>query len=109
MKKLYALVLLLCATSAFGYPIDVSVVTRGLDISAESIEQRGATIIHLRNHEPVAVRCDVLFNAGVESRRRQAVIPAGDGQTLQYSPRREVVRMRVRVECEPTGEDGESE
>lgn len=104
MKKLYALVLSLGPAVAFAYPIDVDVVTRGLDISFESIEQRGATVLHLRNHEPVTVHCSVLFNAGVESRRRQAVIAAGDGQTLQFTPRREVVRMRVRVECEPKEE-----
>ena len=104
MKRLIAPLLVLSPLVAFAYPIDVSVVSQGLDVSAESVEQDGSTIIHLINHEPVELRCSVNFNAGVESRRRNAIIGPGKGQTMQFSPRREVVRMRVRVECSPTSE-----
>jgi hypothetical protein len=105
MKRLIAPLLALAPLAANAYPIDVDVVSEGLDVSVESVEQDGSTIIHLINHEPVALRCSANFNAGVESRRRTAIIGPGKGQTLKFSPRREVVRMRVRVECSTTAED----
>ena len=108
MKKLLAWLPLLFTGVAFAYPIDVNIVTRGLDVTAESIEQRGTTIIHLENHEPKKLRCELFFNAGAESRRRNAILEPGGGQTVQFSPLREVVRMRVRIECEEIGEAGEA-
>ena len=105
MKRLIAPLLVLAPFAASAYPIDVSFVSQGLDVSVESVEQSGSTIIHLINHESKELRCSANFNAGVESRRRSAVLGPGQGQTLQFSPRREVVRMRVTVECIPTSED----
>jgi hypothetical protein len=105
MKKLIASLLVLAPLMAVAYPIDVTIVSKGLDVSAESVMQDGSTILHLVNHEQEELRCSVNFNAGVESRRRTAILGPGASQTLQFSPRREVVRMRVRVDCSPTAED----
>jgi hypothetical protein len=105
MKKLIGPLLVMAPLAASAYPIDVTVVSKGLDVSVESVEQSGSTIIHLLNHEPVELRCSANFNAGVESRRRTTIIGPGKGQTLQFAPRREVVRMRVRIECSPTAEE----
>jgi hypothetical protein len=95
--------------TALAYPIDVDVVTRGLDVTADSIQQGNGTVVHVTNHEAVALRCEVLFNAGAESRRRIALLDAGGRQTLRYDPLREVVRMRVRIECRPADEEGEDD
>jgi hypothetical protein len=105
MKRLIAALLVLAPLEAHAYPIDVSVSSKGLDVSVESVEQDGSTILHLMNHEPEELRCTANFNAGVESRRRTAIIGPGKGQTLKFTPRREVVRMRVQVECSPTEAD----
>lgn len=93
--------------SALAYPIEVDIVTRGLDVDAESVQQGNGTILHLISHESVELRCNVLFNAGAESRRRVALLDPGGRMTVRYDPLRQVVRMRVRVECEATGDDGE--
>ena len=109
MMKRYALPALMIPAVALAYPIDVRVVTRGLDVGAESIQQGNGTILHLINHESVALRCEVLFDAGAESRRRVVVLdPAGRG-TARFDPLRRPVRMRVRVDCAPSGEGEESE
>ena len=102
MKRVIALLASLAPGLALGYPVDVQVVSRGLDVSAEYVQEGQATIVRLTNHEPVEVRCSVRFNAGVETRTRRAVLSAGDAETIRHAPLSEVVRMRVRVECEPT-------
>ncbi len=108
MNKRFALPALMLPAVALAYPIDVRVVTRGLDVGAESIQQGNGTILHLLNHETVALRCEVLFDAGAESRRRVVMLdPAGRG-TVRFDPLREPVRMRVRVYCAPAeGEEDE--
>ena len=107
MKRRLVLPALMLPAAALAYPIDVRVVTRGLDVGAESIQQGNGTILNLLNHEPVALRCEVLFDAGAESRRRVVMLdPAGRG-TVRFDPLREVVRMRVRVDCAPS--EGEEE
>jgi hypothetical protein len=102
MKRRFALLALMAPALALAYPIDVRVVTRGLDVGAESIQQGNATILHLINHEPVALRCEVLFDAGAESRRRTTLLDPGGRKTVRYDPLREVVRMTVRIDCMPS-------
>jgi hypothetical protein len=100
---------LLLPLRALAYPIDVEIVTQGLDVDADSIQQGNGTVLNVINHEAVALRCDVLFNAGAESRRRVALLDPGGRTTVRYDPLRQVVRMRVRIECTPTGDDGGGE
>lgn len=99
-----AVTTLALAPAAMAYPIDVRIVTKGLDVSAESVQQGNGTVLHLVNHESVGLRCEILFDAGAESRRRDAVLDPAGRKTLRFDPLREVVRMRVRVECEAAEE-----
>lgn len=108
MNRTVAAVLAMLAPAiALAYPVEVLFTSRGLDITIQDVQQDNSTILHLTNHEPVTVRCEIEFDAGVETRRRSAIINAGAGQTMTHTPRREVVRMRVRVACEPLEDEGE--
>jgi hypothetical protein len=108
MKRiLYSALALLAPAIALAYPVEVLFTSQGLDITIQDIQQDNSTVLHLTNHEVVAVRCEIEFDAGVETRRRSAIIEAGSGETMTHTPRREVVRMRVRVECKPLEDEGE--
>lgn len=107
MNRLHAAgALILLVGTAHAYPVDINVVTRGNDVEATHVQEGQGTIIRLHNHDPVELRCAVLFDAGVENRRRTAIVPGGKSVTVAYTPRREVVRMRVRIECNPTEDEG---
>ena len=106
-RTVYAALALLAPAVALAYPVEVLFTSRGLDVTIQDVQQDNSTILHLANHEPVAVRCEVEFDAGVETRRRRAIIEAGAGETMTHTPRREVIRMRVRVNCAPLEVEGE--
>ena len=96
----------LLSAPAWGYPIDVSYESEGLDVAIEPVQLDMATVVVLRNFEPRDVRCDVVFENGPEvARRRKVTVEAGGQRTTRFQPRRRVVRMRISVNCWPADED----
>ena len=94
------LLVLSCGT-ANAYPVDVSMASGGLHVEALASQLGAATILELINGEPFAVRCDVYFRNGPERRRRKVTVEAAGRHTVRFSPTRDVVRVRVSVECWP--------
>lgn len=100
-------ILLLAWGVAGAYPVDVTTKMHGLRIDANQSQLALGTLIDLVNHEPMAVRCDVNFRNGPERRRRRVTVEAAARRTATFTPRREVVRVRVNVECWPAHQDGD--
>jgi len=98
----YVLPILMLAWGGAGaYPVDVTTEMHGLRIDANESQLALGMLIDLVNHEPMAVRCDVHFRNGPERRRRRATIEAAARRTVTFTPTRQVVRVRVSVECWP--------
>ena len=103
MYKLVAVLLLALASgSAVAYPIDLELRVDELNVSSVVHTDGRLAVIEVSNHEPNAVRCEALFRNGPErGRSRRAIIESGAALPLTWMPRREVVRLRVELRCEP--------
>lgn len=93
---------LLFSTAAHGYPIDLELRSQGLDVEALPELLGVATVVRLINHEVFPVRCDVRFNNGPEiGRVRKVTVRPGDDHIARFTPSRQVIRLKVTVECWP--------
>lgn len=100
-KRLLAVLLAMLPAMAQAFPIEVNMENHGLDIEAVPVRVAWGAVIQIRNNEPLATRCRVDFRNGPERKRRSAVIPSGESVSVQYQAQREVVRLRVTVDCLP--------
>lgn len=103
MKRLPAAALLaLLAGPAGAYPTDIEVDAGTLHVTAAVHADGRLAIVEVTNQERFAVRCHAVFRNGPEvGRGRRTIVGAGDTGTLTWSPRREVVRLRVELSCAP--------
>lgn len=100
-RFIITLVLLFTASAALAYPVELEFEPRGLDVVAEPFAQGPVALVRVTNGEDFPVICRAVFRNGPEaSRQRQAVVAPGDSATISWSPKREVVRMRVGLHCE---------
>ena len=97
---------LLAAAAAWGYPVEMLVSSKGLDVEAHHVLLHDATVVRLTNHEPDAVRCDLVFRNGPElPRRRKVTLDPGGERSVRFRPDREVIKLEVDVRCWRAGED----
>jgi hypothetical protein len=108
MYKLFiAVMAALMAGTAWGYPADLEIRPKGLNIGAIVHSDGRLAMVRITNQEATPLRCDAFFRNGPEQgRTRHAIVDSGDSATLSWMPRREVVRLRIQLNCEP--HDGES-
>lgn len=102
MKRVGVLLAMLALVSAplWAYPVEVQVNASGLDIEVQDTQLDVATVLLLRNHEQQDVRCDVEWHNGPElNRQRRVSVEAGGQRTVRFSPRRQVIRVTVIVNC----------
>lgn len=100
---------LLYAGAAQAYPIDLDLRSEGLDVEALPRQLDQATVVQLLNHEPFPVRCDVRFTNGPEiSRVRKVTVESGERHIARFLPSRQVIRLRVDVDCWPSESAGEA-
>jgi len=97
------------SAAAVAYPIDMEVKSQGLDVEALPQLLVEATVVRLVNHQAFAVRCDVHFRNGAEivRVRKVRVEPAAD-HIARFMPSRQVIRLKVVVECWPAEKEAEA-
>lgn len=104
--KLLSATLLLQAGAGSVFPIDLEVHADHLAIATQVHTDGRTAIVNVINRENFAVRCDALFRNGPEiGRVRRAIIEPGDSAPLPWTPRREVVRLRIELQCERQNPD----
>ena len=103
-KLLTGMSLALFAVAAMAFPTDLELDVGGLNVEALTHIDGRVALVRVSNHESCAVRCEAVFRNGPEiSRARRAVIDPADTAVLSWTPRREVVRLRVELSCAPDG------
>jgi hypothetical protein len=101
-RILTAALLAIMAGPAAAYPTDLEVDADSLNLTATVISDGRLAVVRVANHEGFAVRCDAVFRNGPElGRVRRAIIEPADTGALTWMPRREVVRLRVELSCQP--------
>lgn len=105
MKKLSALLLAVLPLGAFAYSIEVTEKLTDTEITYDVQEvtyNMGGLL--LRNHGPVAVRCEALFRNGPEAPRvRKVLLDPHSQKTLTAKFTREILRLRVELSCANAG------
>jgi hypothetical protein len=101
-------VLLLATGSVAAYPIDVTMLSEGLQVEAHSWQLGDGAMLEIVNGEPLAVRCDVLFRNGPERRLRKVIVEPAARQVVRFTPTRDVVRIRINIECRPAHQADEA-
>lgn len=104
-RFLLAVFLALLASAAAAFPVDLRVDAPELNVSADVHSDGRLAAVRVVNHEDFTLRCTALFRNGPEqARARHAIIPPGEGATLSWTPRRNVVRLVIELRCAPQGE-----
>ena len=99
---LWALLMVPLAAQAF--PIEIKLRSEGLDIDTIPMQVHWGAIVRVKNNELLAIRCNARFVNGPEERRRVATIPPGDIVPMRYNSQREILRLRVFLDCVPVPE-----
>jgi hypothetical protein len=93
---------LLAASSAgWAFPIDIDFRSEGLDIDIVPMQLEYGAIIKVKNNESLPVKCQARFKNGPEERRRDATIPPGEVAPMRYNAQRQILRLRVVIDCVP--------
>ena len=101
-RKLVAALLALYATTVAAFPTELEVSAGSSQVSAAAESDGRMAIVRVTNLESFAVVCSAVFRNGPETgRARPTTISPGDAGTLTWVPRRQVVRLRVELRCEP--------
>jgi hypothetical protein len=110
-KPFIAGVLALLAGTAWAFPADLEIRPKELSIGAVVHSDGRVAMVRVTNQEETALRCEAFFRNGPEQgRTRHAIVGSGDSTTLSWTPRREVVRLRIQLNCQPHegGANGEA-
>jgi hypothetical protein len=101
-RLLAAAALMLLAGSAAAFPTELTFDDGGLNVEAELISDGRLAIVRVTNGEGFALLCDAVFRNGPEvGRVRRVVVGPASVATLNWTPRRKVVRLRVEASCRP--------
>ncbi len=103
-RKFFLAVLLCAPFVAEAFPIEVKLNSAGLDIDTIPMQLDWGAIVRVKNNEELAIRCDARFVNGPDEKRRVATIPPGDIAPMRYSTQREILRLRVFLDCVPVPE-----
>lgn len=104
MKKLSCVLFALLPLGAFAaYPIDVETQLNGTEVSYTTQDISGdLAAIALVNQGRGDVRCTAVFRNGPESpRTRRVALKSGQDATLTAKFTRDIIRMRIKLECTP--------
>jgi hypothetical protein len=101
-KFLVGLFLALLAGVAWAFPVDLEVDAEGLNIGTVVHSDDKLAIVSVTNQEEFPLRCEAEFHSGPEhGRTRFAIIEPGRVASMSWAPRREVVRLRIALSCQP--------
>ncbi|MCQ4294690.1 3-phosphoglycerate kinase [Pseudomonas stutzeri] len=95
--------LLPLTANATTYPIDVDQQLNGADINVtpQAIDRDLAALLLLNYGETAAV-CTAVFQNGPEApRTRRTEVQPGERKALTSKFKRDVIRLRVKLTCEP--------
>lgn len=102
MKKICCTALLCFPLTAFAYPIEVSSVMNGAEVTYETQELAadfGA--IFLSNQGLSPARCTANFRSGPDTpKTRRTLLQPGEQLSLSARFTRDIIRLRIRLECE---------
>lgn len=104
MKRicLAALAIIPLSALAVSYPVDIQQQLNGTEVmaSASSID-RDMAALHLHNLGAVPVTCKAVFRNGPEApRTRRTTLEAGEQKALTAKFKRDVIRLRIQLDCE---------
>lgn len=104
MKKICCAVLALLPLTALAYPIEVQKSLNGAEVDIETQDigdQMGAIL--LRNGSQQPVTCTAVFVNGPETPHvRKATIAPGKEANLTSSFSRAVIKLRIKLTCNPS-------
>jgi len=103
MKKAIMLLALLFPLVAQAFPFEVEKQLNGAEIDVQTLDLgNNMAAVTLQNYGQRAAVCKVRFRNGPEvPRTRKARLDAGETAHLTANFKSTVIRMRVRVECQP--------
>ncbi|MGH8496801.1 MAG: 3-phosphoglycerate kinase [Gammaproteobacteria bacterium] len=90
--------------SAADAPIVLEQDIEGVRIEVDTGWIGGAAYARLRNRSPTTALCEAHFENGPESKRRRSRLEPEEERTLTFQPAREVIKLRIRLRCEPDEE-----
>jgi hypothetical protein len=98
MRKFCCVLLALLPLSAFAYPIDVS-KSISIDYNASDVD---GDISSISNYGSNDAACTVAFTNGPEPARvRKVTVPAGKSTNTTVKFSRAIIKMRIKLTCEP--------
>ena len=105
MKRICLAVLAIIPLSALAvsYPVDIQQQLNGTEVlaNASSID-RDMAALHLHNLGAEPVDCKAVFRNGPEApRSRRTTLQAGEQKALTAKFKRDVIRLRIQLDCEP--------
>ncbi len=105
MKKLCSVLLALLPLAAFAatYPVEVDKSLNGSEIgvTTETIDRDLAGLL-LYNYGATPATCTGVFSNGPEpARTRRAQIQPGERIPMTVKFKRDIIRLRVKLTCEP--------
>ncbi|MEJ6656971.1 MAG: 3-phosphoglycerate kinase [Pseudomonas sp.] len=87
---------------AWGFPIDVDVQPGAAEVSVSSTDLINIAAINLTSHAVTPLRCQVTFVNGPERPLpRRVHLQPGEEVTLTHEFTREIIRVRVGIDCAP--------
>ncbi len=98
-----ALVIFPLSALAVSYPVELEQTLNGTEVlaSTETIDRDMAGLV-LQNLGKQSVECSAVFRNGPESpRTRRVALAAGESKPMTAKFKREVIRLRIQLTCEP--------
>jgi hypothetical protein len=103
-RCLLVLALLAAPAAGWAFPIDVDFRSEGLDVDIVPMRLDYGAVVKVQNNESLPVKCDARFKNGPEEKRRSATIPPGEVAPMRYSAQRQILRLKVVINCVPVPE-----
>ncbi|KPW41099.1 hypothetical protein ALP45_04342 [Pseudomonas coronafaciens pv. atropurpurea] len=106
MNRLCCLLLAILPVTAYAYPIDVEKQYQGVKVDYVTHDVYHDTgSITVTNYGDVEAKCSVMFTNGPEAPRTRHV-QIGAGKSVDVSSRfnRSIIKLRIRLACQPAGE-----
>jgi len=84
------------------YLIDLKTEMNGEDIQASTLSSGQTTLLVLESQSPKKLYCETVFHSGPEFPRvKKRLIEPMEKAVLTYTSKREIIRMKVNVNCHP--------
>ncbi len=91
------------AASAASYPVDIDQQLNGAEVTVTpQVIDRDLTGLLLHNYGETAAVCTAVFRNGPEApRTRRTELQPGERKALTSKFKRDVIRLRIKLTCEP--------